>query len=289
MPDRQVVFYECQNVPGQRGFDRLEAVRDINDLEDPLWIVQDVDTGLAVIVDRPGTAERASYLRFLRIRTDTPYLLSAARELSLVEVEDDEAISEFTYAVLWPDGFMAAVSSRDAPAHKKLARYFRETSDEVVHIVNLFRPDVVERLKELRRNGLRGVTVKVQTSDAVQIANDEQARGWSNLFKAGRDAEAATMTIEMSVGRARRRTLSDATAAEVEELAALGDQLESMIVRGRDDEGAVKTIDMKKERIRGPIDIPRGMAKEEIYVEIERVRRHVEYDMGPLNNATRGN
>jgi hypothetical protein len=193
MPERQVVFYECQDVDGAADFDRISALTDINNLDDDDWRVQDFDTHLAVIVDRVGTATRTSRLRLLRIREDAPYKLSAARQLTLVEVEDDESISEFTYVVIWPDKFLGGISSRDAPGHKKLTRYFAETSGERTHIVNLFWPDVVARLRELRANELRQVRVKVQTSNLEQIEADRQVRGFGQLFNAGLGTDAATI------------------------------------------------------------------------------------------------
>jgi hypothetical protein len=285
---RQVVFYEYQNIDDEDDFDRTAALREINDLDDDDWLVEDANSNLGVIVDKVGTASKPSRLRFLRIRPDAPYKLSAARELSLVEVNDDEAISEFTYVVLWPDGFMAAVSSREAPAHKKLGRYFRETSGEEVRIVNLFVPDVVERLKELVRNGLRNVKVKVQTSNAMQIKADDRVPGFRQFFNAGREAEAATITVELGVGRPKGRRLSEEIGAEVEELAEMGDLLETMIVRGTNDDGKVRSINMKEERITGPIEITADMDDKAVYAAIAKIRREVEKDTGPLDEAARG-
>jgi hypothetical protein len=113
--ERQVVFYECQNVPEQTSFDRLAAVEDINALEDEDWQVPDDESDLAVIVDDPGTSTKPSLLRLLRIRSDRPFKLSAARQLTPVEVAANEAITEFTWVVIWKDHFAAGVSSRDAP------------------------------------------------------------------------------------------------------------------------------------------------------------------------------
>jgi hypothetical protein len=288
MPERQVVFYECQNVENHPDFNRVAALQDINDMDDDDWRVSDYDNEMGVIVDQVGDTNTPSELRFLRIRPDAPYKLSAARELSLVEVEDDENISEFTYVVMWPDGFMAALSSRDAPSHKKLGRYFRQTSGEETHIVNLFVEDVVERLRELRRNGLRNVKFKVQTANVVQIEADQQATGFKGFFDAGKQSHAATIGIEISVGRARRAHLSDDIAEAAEELAEMGDLLESMIVKGRNDDDEVKTINMKQERIRGTIELDGTATARDYYRAIREVRRSIEGDTGPLDRSARG-
>ncbi len=127
MAERKIVFYKCQDTDQQKPFDRLKAVRGINDLNDEDWRVPDGDFDLGVIVDKKGSSAMPTRLRLLRIRPDAPYMLSAARQLTQVEVADDENITEFTSVVLWPDNFMAAISSRDAPGHKRLSLYFDVT------------------------------------------------------------------------------------------------------------------------------------------------------------------
>ena len=109
MAERQVVFYECQDIDQRTPFARLKAVGGINNLDDEDWRVPDGDFDLGVIVDRKGSSTEPTRLRLLRIRPDAPYMLSAARQLTQVEVADDENITEFTSVVLWPDNFMAAI------------------------------------------------------------------------------------------------------------------------------------------------------------------------------------
>ena len=104
MADRTVVFYECQDIEHIPPFDRLDAVSGINGLPDNAWRVSDADSHLAAIIDAEGSATEPTCLRFLRIRPDRPFALSAARQLAPVAVANNESITEFTWAVLWPDG-----------------------------------------------------------------------------------------------------------------------------------------------------------------------------------------
>lgn len=287
--ERNIVFYECQDIEKLPEFDRLAAVEGINDLDDDDWRVPDGDSDLAVIVDKPGTATQATHLRFLRIRPDAPFKLDAARQLEPVEIDADESITEFTWVVIWPDNFMAAVSSRDAPGHKKLGYYFNIASQQATHIVNLFRPDVVERLREIRENGLRNVQVKVRTSQIEQIEQDANVRGFKQLWNAGRGTDAATIGIELSVGRSGEdAVLSDAIGEEAQELAELGDLLESMHVKGYDRGGEIRTINMKQERIKDPIGIESSDSNDDIYKGIRRARQNVEADIDGLDSAARG-
>lgn len=289
MAERQVVFYECQDIDKQPPFDRLKAVRGINDLDDEDWRVFDGDYDLGVIVDRNGTATGTTRLRLLRIRPEAPYKLSAARKLTRVQVADDENIAEYTSAVIWPDKFLAAISSRDAPGHKRLSVYFDVTSDEATHIVSLFRPDVVQRLKELRKHGLRSVQAKVQTSHLAQIEADERTKGWKQFWQAGKGTDAATIGVEVTVGRSGPdATLNNAFGLSAEALAEHIDLLESMHVKGRDRHGEIETINMKHERIGAAVDIEASASDDAIYRAIERARKTVEKDAGKLADAARG-
>jgi hypothetical protein len=289
MAERQVVFYECQDIDKRPPFDRLKAVAGINDLDDEDWRVPDGDFDLGVIVDRKGGSTQPTQLRLLRIRPDAPYMLSAARQLTRVEVADDENITEFTSVVLWPDSFMAAISSRDAPGHKRLSLYFNVTSDQDTHIVNLFRPDVAQRLKVLREHGLRSVQIKVQTSHLQQIEADKDTKGFGQFWKAGKGTDAATIGIELTVGRSGLdATLNNALGLSAEALAEHIDLLESMHVKGRDQHGEIEEINMKHERIGVAVDIEASASNDAVYRSIERARKTAEKDAGKLEKAARG-
>jgi len=289
MAERKVAFYECQDIDKRPPFDRLKAVGGINDLDDEDWRVPDGDFDLGVIVDRKGSATVATRLRLLRIRPDAPYKLSAARKLTRVEVAADESITEYTSAVLWPDNFLAAISSRDAPGHKRLSLYFDVTSDQETHIVNLFRPDVAQRLKVLREHGLRSVQAKVQTSHLAQIEADNKTKGWAQFWKAGKGTDAATIGIEVTVGRSGPdATLNNAFGLSAEALAEHIDLLESMHVSGREQHGEIETINMKHERIGVAVDIEASASNDAVYRAIERARKTAEKDAGKLANAARG-
>jgi hypothetical protein len=290
MPERQVVFYECQDVEDCVAFNRVAAVSGINALEDADWRVEDYDgeSEFGVIVDQVGNADKPSRLRFLRIRQDTPFVLSAARKLTPVQVKEDERISEFTHVVIWPDGFMGAISSREAPSHKRLSLYFEVAADQYTHIVNLFDPDTIKRLRELEKYGLRNVKVKLRKSELQQIQDDEEVRGFGNLFKAGGGTDAVTIGIELGVGRSHKLALDPELAAGAVELAEMGDQLESMVVKGRDKHGDIQTINMKKERLSASVDLPAGATNKTIYRGIREARKKVEQQIKSLDRAARG-
>jgi hypothetical protein len=83
--------------------------------------------------------------------------------------------------------------------------------------------------------------------------------------------------------------LNDDIGAGAEELALMGDLLESMIVRGRNDAGDIEEINMKKERVRTTVELDGGTSTDDVYRHIERARRTVEQRLGgSLDRAARG-
>jgi len=192
--------------------------------------------------------------------------------------------------MIWPDRYMAAISSRDAPGHKKLGTYFLSTSGQATQIVNLFRPDLPQRLRAIRANGLRKAQLKIQTSFLQQRLIDENRTGFGQLLRAGRESEAATIGIELSVGkRGRDARLNDEIGAGMSYLADNVDLVESLHVKGRNEEGEIEEINLKQERIKAPIEIAYGTSNDDVYREIKRARREVEQEIGGLDRAARGN
>jgi hypothetical protein len=287
--ERQIVFYECQDFPEADSFDLAAAVAVVNGLGDADWRQIDGDDQLAVIVDKEPEGKKPAHLRLLRIRPDAPFRLTAARKLSPVEIEEDERFTEFTWAAIWPDGFMGAVSSRDAPSHKKLGDYFFATSEEATHIVNLFRPDMVERLKELTENGLRQVQVKVRTSQIKQKEFDEKRTGFRQFWRAGNGTDAATIGVDLSVGRAGPdAVLAKEIGSGVTYLAEHIEAVESLHVKGYNNSGEIETINLKQERLKQPIEITPTSANNDVYANIRRARRDLEKEIGALGKAARG-
>jgi hypothetical protein len=220
---------------------------------------------------------------------NAPFLLNTARELSPAEIERNQSFTEFTWAVVWDDGIMAAVSSRDAPSHKRLSYYFERTSGQITHIVNLFRPDLVERLHEMRGRGLRSVQFKIKASELEKVRADERIRGWGQILRAGRETDAASIGIELGVGRTGTDAeLSNDLGVGAEQLAEQIDHLESMHVKGIGPSGKVEGINIKQERLTRPLEVVGGQTNREVYELIEQARRDLEGDIGTLDRAARG-
>ena len=155
--------------------------------------------------------------------------------------------------------------------------------------MNLFRPDVVQRLKVLRENGLRSVQVKVQTSHLQQIEADDNTKGFGQFWRAGKGTDAATIGIELTVGRSGPDAmLNNVLGLSTEALAEHIDLLESMHVKGREQHGEIEKINMKHERVGVAINIEASVSNDAIYRAIERARKTVEKEAGKLEKAARG-
>jgi hypothetical protein len=264
MPDRNIVFYAAEDADPRRPFDCETAVAQINQLDESLWIVDDHDLRMAVIVDKNGDPGQPVCLRFLRIRDDRPFVIGPDRDPRLIDIEQDDRVTDFTYAMIWPDGYMAAISSRDAPNIKFLATYFRATSQQRCRVVNLYASDTVQRLKQLRKRGLTKALVKIHTATAEQIELDEKLRGFRAFFAAGRATEAVTIDITLSVDRKRDRYLHKDIGRGVQQLATYGDLVDQLIVTGEDDDGVRHEINLKKQRIATEISYLQTESPEQI-------------------------
>jgi hypothetical protein len=292
MAEKSVIFYECLDVQKHPTFDCKLAIKGINSLPDPQWRVTEpsIASDLAVIVDQEATSTKPAHLRFLRIREDAPFKLDAARQLAPVEVAQNEAITEFTWLVLWPDHYLAGVNMRDAPTHKKLQMYFNATSGQQTHIVNLFRPDVLKQLKEMQTNGsLRKLQVSVRMSELENLASKKSLTGFKSILAAGKEADALTLDVTLSIGRGHpEEALSNGVATSAVELAGSVDLLESMNVIGIDAQGERREINLKQERLGGAINLEASSTNAAIFREIEKVRGAVEGEIGPMSKAARG-
>jgi hypothetical protein len=291
--ERQVVFFACEDIEKQPPFDCNAALEGLNELKDADWRVADpgLSSDLAVIVDQTSQpSSKPAHLRFLRIRDDTPFKLSAARKLTPVEVAANEAITEFTWAVLWPDKYLGGINMPQAPALKKLDSYFGATNSQRTHIVNLLRPDVIKRLKEMRKYGkLRKLQVSIRMSELEKAAANSSLHGFGSIIAAGKAADALNVDVTFSVGRSGvESSLNDGTAQAAEELASVVDALESMNVTGYDKEGEKQEINLKQERLGGPVQIEASTSDAQLYRAIERTRQEIEKEIGSFSNAARG-
>lgn len=284
-----MVFYKCLDVPKKPKFNRVSAAGSINGLGDKDWRQPHAASGdeLAVLVDKPGTNNSPSEMRFLRIRADVPFVLSQARKLTPVQVGKNDSISEYTHVVLYSDGFMGAVTSRDAPQHKWLADYLLSAVTERTTIVNIYRPDVVQRLKQLKKHGLTNVTFKVQTSTAVQKSFINKLSGFKPFLKDAKKTDAVSIGIELTTSRTSGH-LSDAIASEAVDLAQMSAQLERMVITGKDGKGGRETINMKHERVNRVMDVPATANDAAYYNAIRTAREEIEDVMGPLSKAAVG-
>lgn len=247
----RIVFYAWDHVEGEPEFNLRAAAASVSRLAGEAYLFEDGDMTTAAIVDRPGRGQSPTCLRFLRLRRDDnlPHIIEPDRTTVPVTLLADQALAEWTHVVIWPDGYLAHDPRRDAPTLSRLRRYLRVQAGEHVQFISLFDRDLIGRLRRLQ--DLRSLEIKIITSEVAQGLADRNRGLIGGLLALGRDAESATLSTTLSVGRERRRSLDPSIRTEAIELAESAlDSFETFIVKGRDaDSGKVVTLDLLSERV----------------------------------------
>src|SRR6266487_1563081 len=202
---RRIVFYGWEDIEGRPQFDRANAAAAVENLQAGAWSMDDgfgYVTG--VLVDRTGEGNEPLCLRCFRLRAgdDVPFKLDAARHASPIELEQDEAITDWTHVVIWSDNYAAHDSRRDAPGVNRLAAYLRDRSNESIRFFPLYDRSLIDQLAAL--DDIKAVDVKIQLGRADQVAQAQGGGLFGGLFAVGQEAEAATITTRVSVGHQRR-------------------------------------------------------------------------------------
>lgn len=290
---RRVVFYGWEDVEGTPAFERVRGARAIENLPDAAWALEEADgfvTG--AIVDRPGTANAPTCLRFFRLRSgdDLPHVLNARHQASPLQLAQNEAVTDWTHVVIWPDHFAAHDSRRDAPTLSRLRTYLHERGNEHVRFFPLYDRSLIDQLDEL--DDIKALDIKFQVSEAEQLDEADRQGMIGGLLAVGHDADAVTVETRVSVGRSRARYLSQRIRGEVHELAEHAeDILDKLVITGVRD-GQTVEIDVLRRRLDDDVRVRRsrrlGNAPDPnmMYSAILDSRRDIEAD-GRLGRAVR--
>lgn len=290
--DRNVVFYSCKSIAGKPAFNQLKAVKEIKKLTNPAdWIVSYDGIDMAVLIDDVGSASKPTHLRFIRIRDESGYTLSPTRTIAQQAVAAGHMPAEFTHLVMWPDGYIGARSSREAPIVRLLSTYFEKTSGQICSVQTLYAANTIQRLKAMNSGGYRKVVATLRNSVATQTALNNNAKWFSGIFNAAKDPDAATVEITISAGH-RKKPLSVTTVGELQGLAGMGDLVSKLIVIGEDAQGNRDELNLKEQRITQRLGFPNDLTKNKAaYKAIEAARTRAENTSNgghPLKQAVNG-
>jgi hypothetical protein len=280
---RRVVVYGWENVDDSPDFDRLDAATRLHNLEDVDWALDEPDgyvTG--VVIDEPGTSTSPTCLRCFRLRSgdDLPHVLNARHEASPLQLEQNEAVTDWTHIVVWPDNFAAHDSRRDAPAMNRLQTYIREQADQRVRFFPLFDRSLIDQLEQLEE--IKALDIKFQLPRAEQVAAANQRGMLGGLISVGQQADAVTIQTRVSVGQSRTQFLSQRLRGEVHELAEHAEEfLDNLVITGLRD-GATVKIDVLRRRLDYNVRVRRSRAlgnapnPDVMYRAIADARRNLE-------------
>jgi hypothetical protein len=287
--DRTIRFVAWEDLPNRPPFE-LERFGDVVEaLDAGNWRLEDSDMTTAASVFRRGDPICFRYFR-IRGAGDLPSRLNIERETLPLDLPEGESISDWIHVVRWPDGYAAYDPHRDAPTVSRLAWYARQRANQYVRFVNLYDRTLIDQLHDL--DELTALDFRVVRSDPAQDAIDRRLGLLRGAFALHREAEAATVTTSVSVGRSRRRQLSEEIREDVLELAERSaDLLDQLVVRGRRDGRSVQ-IDLLNQRIQRRVRVNRASpsvrapAPETMFDEIIELRRQLDADR-VLEMATR--
>src|SRR5207302_3438099 len=124
-------FYGWEDIEGLPEFERVPAATAVQGLAAQAWAFTEDDFVTAVLVDREGTNTDPTCLRFFRLRSgdDVPHILRGQVPTPL-QLQQNEAVTDWTHVVIWSDNYAAHDSRRDAPGLSRLATYFRERANQ---------------------------------------------------------------------------------------------------------------------------------------------------------------
>ncbi|MGH7488123.1 MAG: hypothetical protein ACREMY_21380 [bacterium] len=248
---RRIVFYRWENVPGDAPpFDRVGAATAISQLPDADWASEEADGFItAVLVDRPGDDNGATWLRCFRLRQgdDLPHVISARRQASPLQLQGDESVGDWTHVVIWPDGYAAHDSRRDAPALSRLRAYLGDQVNQWVRFVPLYDRSLIDQLDAL--DEVKAVQIKFELSKADQRAQAAQVGLFAGLLQVGQSTGAVTIDTKVSVGQKRSIFLNHEVKDEVTGLADQAEGfLDNLVVTGLANNEVV-TVDLLRRRL----------------------------------------
>lgn len=279
---RRIIFQGWEDVKGRPPFDRIAGTSAVALLPVDEWALEELDYTTGVLVDEVGSEQTPTLLRCFRLRAgdDTPHKLDANRNPTPVQLLRDEAITDWTHVVIWPDGFVAHESTRDAPGLSRLAGYLREMVDEHVRFFPLYDRSLLEELEAL--DDIKAVDVKFAVSRAEQVEGLRHDGMFAALLRVGRDVDAITISTKVSVGPSRKHFLRSDVHSEILELAGSADDfLDHLTVNGVKDDRAVR-IDLLRKRLDDLLTVARSRTlgnapdPELMYSSIEQSRRRLE-------------
>lgn len=218
---------------------------------DPLHaILEGDDISTAIEIIETGSESGPARLRLLAVRTleNRPHKWEPGGSLESLPLLDSQYPVDATHVAIWPDGIVGQDFHANAPRLGRLSYFIRTKQREHVSFELLYRPDMIERLNELRGH-LRSIEIGINKPH--HVSSDSGAFG--TLMPTVFRSRAPSINIKMGMGRASRRntfldTETEDAAYEIAERAQ--DYVDRMVIGGYNTRTEkVESINLMHERI----------------------------------------
>ncbi|QFG26282.1 hypothetical protein [Actinomadura sp. WMMB 499] len=260
MVSRRLVFSKWSSVQNRPDFlpstvatELAEAIA--ADPESTVLKTDEVTTGITVIEAGSETEPTIIQLLALRGPTQRPSQYTPGEKLGPLPLLDDQYPADVTHVAIWPDGIVGQDLHSNAPRLGRLSFYLRKKLNQHVAFEQLFRPDMRERLEEIKGH-LRTVQISLTRPEYIDTRGGAFATLIPQVF--GEAAPSIAVTIGMGRYGPRNRYLNDATEEAVFQVVEdMHDLVDRLIISGRNERtGRIEEINLLNERMQVHTDLP---------------------------------
>ncbi|MEU8048356.1 hypothetical protein [Micromonospora haikouensis] len=219
------------------------------------------DITTAVHVISPGDAATPSRFRMLSLRSpdNRPLQWEPGADLAPLPLLDDQYPADVTYITLWPNGYAAQDSYRDAPRLGRLAHFLAKKENAHVGFDPLYMPDVYERLQDIQGQ-IRAVQLSLTRPEYMSRANGVLGTFLPAIY----GHSAPSVKVEVGVGKNSKRDQYLAQEADeaVFQIAESAHELvDRLIIRGRSRRtNQMETLNLMTERLQEVVYLPSSKA-----------------------------
>ncbi|MEU9874337.1 hypothetical protein AB0C87_41505 [Actinomadura sp. NPDC048021] len=220
-------------------------------------ILTNEEVATAVTVLERGSETEPSVFQLLALRgpQQRPSQYTPGEKLGPLPLLDDQYPADVTHVAVWPDGIVGQDVHGNSPRLGRLSFYFRKKFNRHIAFEQLFRPDMQDRLGEIRGR-LRTVRISLTRPEYVNTDGGAFATLIPQVF--GESAPSISVAIGMGRYGPRDRYLNDATEEAVFRVVEdMHDVVDRLIISGRNERtGLVEEINLLNERIQSRVDLP---------------------------------
>jgi hypothetical protein len=260
MVDRKIIFYRWMCVNSRPPFvPHAVATALAKKIAEDEYaaMLEGKDITTAVHVTAAGGATSPSRFRMLSLRSpdNRPLQWEPGADLAPLPLLDDQYPADVTYVTLWPDGYAAQDSYRDAPRLGRLAHFLVKKENAHVAFDPLYMPDVYERLHDLRGQ-MRGVQLSLTRPEYMSHSNGVLRTFLPAIY----GHSAPSVKVDVSMGKYTKRDqyfTPEADEAVFQIAESAHELVDRLVIRGRSRRtNRMETLNLMTERLQEDVTLP---------------------------------